>query len=183
MDRGRPKTKKRRKVKRYSTSPHIHQTNEPIPIDRNIPPKAKRKPKQVTYVRGDSLGKKLPMAIYTTIMLLFVLGLLVTISFSNVTIQRNLNNRLAQELLAAENTNAQLLFQINNLRNLDDVDYIARTRLGMSDPMPYQITLIYVAHPVEIIYDYTIPIEIALTLTERMLDTVHRAIDFFSGGY
>lgn len=125
--------------------------------------------------------KKLGVGIYAAITLVFLLGIGMTVAGSNVTLQRNINNQLLGTLRELEIQNSQISAEIVETRNLEEVEYIARTRLGMSTPLPHQIIQVEVMPERELVVDFNEPVTYDRTVTEQVSDVFSRITHFFSG--
>jgi len=116
------------------------------------------------------------------VMVLFVCVMAVSVSFANVTTQRSQNQALHAELIRLENINSSLELQISDARNLDEVEYIARTRLNMSEPVPGQITVVNLIPKEQIVHDFTVMPEYELAFNEQVSRFFERLRVFFVGG-
>ena len=148
---------------------------------RAIKPKPKAKVKTRTRIIRGLSPKKIGMLTYLGIFMIFILGLGTAIAGANVTIQRNINVTLANTLRDIEHQNSQIYADILNARNLDDVEYIARNRLGMSEPLSHQIIPITLIPSREMVHDFTEPMEYELTFMEEVGGFFTRIVDFFIG--
>lgn len=152
----------------YSTMPQKQKRNT-----------KKRKPK-VLFVKAVS-AKNQSFSVYIAIILLFLMGLGVVIAGSNVTLQRNINNSYRNQLSALETSNIRLYNQINQARNLEDIEYMARNNLNMSEPLSHQITAINVIEQRELVHDFNRPPIYTLTFRERVEGFFTNMFSFFTG--
>lgn len=121
--------------------------------------KGKKKNKnkaKIKYVYSDIPGFKIPLSLYTTVIVIFLCALVVSMSFANVSLQRRTNQQLANQLRQMENETNGLSIEISETRNLEEIAHLARTRLDMSEPNPFQT--IYIELP-EQAHDNTLILE------------------------
>lgn len=123
-----------RKAYDYATSP-VQKSKTSKPKTRGI----KKKKQKIKYVYSDVPGVKVSISIYLTIVLIFLCALATSISFANVSLQRNYNQHLFSQLREMERLTVDLGMQVLEARNLEEIEYLARTRLQMSEPNPHQI--------------------------------------------
>ena len=148
---------------------------------RNNRRRPRVKQKKIKYVRANVSSKKLSTFVIVSIFLLFAMSLLLTIAFSNVSVQRTQNARLSNELMMIETVNNNLYIQIVDARQIEDVDTIAREQLGMGEPRPYQV------HFVELVPERFLQLEhqyfpeIQPSIITQMTDTFFNLITFFRG--
>lgn len=140
----------------------------------------KRIKRQVTFVKA--LGaKNQPITVYMSILIVFLMGLGLVVSGSNVTIQRNINARLSNDLRSLEMSNTQIFNQILQSRNIEEIEYLARNNLGMSEPMPHQVVMVPIIEERPLVQDFTKPYEYELTLSEQTTEFFRYMFAFFTG--
>lgn len=149
---------------------------------RKQPKAAKRavkKRKKTVFVMSGQ-AKNLGFSIYFMILLAFLLLLGVVIAGANVTLQRNYNTQLANQLRHIEIQNNQLRNQINQARNLEDIEYIARTRLGMSEPSAHQVQAVTLIPAVYVEAVFTDYLDYNYDNTSSISDFFRSIINFFT---
>ena len=144
----------------------------------------KRVSKRTSKVRFvKALGaKNQSFSVYFAIILIFFMGLGAVVAGSNVTIQRNANNAIRNQLREMEMFNSQLVNQIAQARNPEEIEYLARNELGMSEPLAHNIIAVNLAPQRELIYDFTLPPQYELTYSERFIGFLNSMVSFFVGG-
>lgn len=121
------------------------------------------------------------MEIYISIFFIFVLGLGMAAANANVTLQRSTNTALLAQLRDLEVQNTQIEADIVETRNLEEVEHIARTRLGMSQPLPHQIVQVDIMPEAEqMAVDLTAPPVYEKTLAERTSEFFSNIVEFFA---
>lgn len=113
--------------------------------------KLKNKKPQIIYVHSDMLAKKPSLSFYLSVILIFICAISTSVSIANVSLQRTYNQTLGEQLRRMENTTSNLTIEVSGARNLDEIKFLALTRLGMAPPEPHQI--IYINVPSKSSYD------------------------------
>lgn len=172
------RTSQGQKVKRNTTRP-TEKTQSKKPRKRGL---QKKKPPKVKYVYADIPGTKISASIYFNIALIFCCALAASISIANVSLQRNYNQNLTTQLRSMERETEELGLQVLEARNLEEIEHLARTRLGMSEPNPHQIIYINVDLSPDIVDENPLEdLEDELSeesLTQRIADTFNNMIEF-----
>ncbi|MCL1995417.1 MAG: DUF515 domain-containing protein [Defluviitaleaceae bacterium] len=127
-------------------------------------------------------AKNQSLSVYFAIVAIFFVGLGAVVAGSNVTIQRNTNNAIRNQLQAIELSNSQLANQIAQARDIEEIEYLARNDLGMSEPLAHNIIVINIASERELVYDFTLPPQYDPTYGERLVDFFNNMVNFFIGG-
>lgn len=136
-----------------------------------------------TRIQKGMARRKIGAKIYLVIFLGFLLVMGMVVGNANVTLQRNTNVALMSVLREIELQNGHIYAEIIEARNLDEIEYIARHVLGMSEPLPHQIISIDVMAPRENIHDFTVMVPYELTLVEEVSQWFEQMMDFlFRGG-
>lgn len=129
--------------------------------------KVSKKRKLKTVMVRSAEAKNLSFSIYFMLVIGFLSLLAVVVAGANVTLQRNKNTQLANQLREIEAQNSRLQNQILQARNSDEIEYIARNRLGMSEPLPHQTITTYLIPAVEVVSVFTAPVDQQLTRAEH----------------
>lgn len=147
---------------------------EPELVPRRQPPKKSNK---ILFTRSAITAKNLSFSIYLMLGLMVACLVAVVAAGSNVTIQRENNTRAQNHLRHLEVQNTRLQNQINQARNLAEIEYIARNRLGMSEPLLHQIHGVSLIPAVEVIPVFSTPLTPSVYDTNELmgfLERVHR---------
>lgn len=142
-------------------------------------PRRHRKKKQLKFINAIA-ARKIPAGFYLGVFIMFMAGLLILISSANVTLQRNANFALESELRSLQQYEAQLMIQLTHTRDLEIIEYLARTRLNMSESAAHQIMPITLPPPAEIVVDFTVMPVQELTWQERTRDLLRGFFRFFT---
>jgi len=174
--------------RRTSQSQRTYRDSYPAEKKQTKKPKKrgmkKKKLPKVKYVYSDIPGTKISVSIYFNIALIFLCALATSISFANVSLQRNYNQRLTSQLRTMERATEELGLQVLETRNLEEIEHLARTRLGMSEPSPHQIVYIIVDTSPTIIDSYVEYLEDSLheeSLGERIVYIFGNIVEFLLG--
>ena len=125
-------------------------------------------------------AKNQPIGVYVIIVSVFFAILGYIVAGANVTLQRNYNTQLRNQLRDIEIHNSQITNQIAQARNLEEVEYIARNNLNMSEPLPHQIVAVNIIDRRELTVDFTSPPEYELTLAETVANFFQYMFAFFT---
>ena len=174
--------------KRGVSKPTKKQINKTVarpakPVKSAKPIKVKKRTKAIAkpIVFVKALGaKNQSVAVYTAIVVTFFVSLGYIVAGANVTIQRNTNNQLRNQLRSIEIHNGQIANQIAQARNIEEVEYIARNSLNMSEPMPHQIVAVNIIESRELVVDFTQPHEYEPTFSESAVEFLQRMFVFFT---
>ena len=115
----------------------------------SAPPKRPKKTKTLFLMSIKTKNLNLLNYIAVGVAALCFLGILV--AGANVTLQRNANAQVLDQIRRMEIQNNRLQNQITQARNLDEIEQIARERLGMAEPLPHQVHAVTLIPEVEII--------------------------------
>ena len=156
---------------------------------KSKPRKRGAQKQKVRYVYSDLPGVRVSMSIYVNIALIFLCALATLISFANVSLQRNYNQNLSAQLRYMEAVTTDLGMQVLEARNLEEIEQLARTRLGMSEPNPHQIIYINVDMQ-SAIYDTSYVVEhlvesfgVEESWIERVSNILISVKEFLLGGW
>ncbi|MCL1935442.1 MAG: cell division protein FtsL [Defluviitaleaceae bacterium] len=110
------------------------------PKRKNVKKRVVKK-REVVFVKSSKI-KNLNFSLYIFLCITFLFIFFVVLTFANLTLQRTENNSLLNTLIQIENENERLERYIFNSRNLEEIEYLAKTRLNMSRPNQSQIIFI-----------------------------------------
>ena len=95
-------------------------------------------------VENEASQYRMPRAVIATVLIVFVCAIVITLTHAQITGVERQITQYNQELQNLQDTNMSRTSQLSNRYSLEQIEYIATTRLGMIHPDPSQIIEIYV---------------------------------------
>ena len=137
----------------------------------------KKRPKKIVFVMS-AKTRNLALSSYVVVGVIFVCVLAMLAAGANVTLQRQENAHAANQLRQLDVQNTRLQNQITQARNVDEIKYIARTRLNMDDPPTHNIHAVTLVPMVEVPAVFSAPIDINIEDTSQWVVWFENMRDF-----
>jgi len=133
----------RRKLSKKKKKPHMF---ERVLKGSKTMPSILKRGNIYFLVENEASQYRIPRGIITTVVIVFICAIFIVLTHAQIT---GMERQIAQsnsQIRYLSNRNMELKSQIGGRYNLEQIEYIATTRLGMIHPDPSQIIEIYVPH-------------------------------------